>query len=160
MCNTNVERKLQAGSTEQWQPIPGYGNYYEVSNQGRVRSVARSVDVFNVAVGKTHQQHYRGQLKSISAEKNGLLRVKLNYQGKRHQRNVARLVASAFVDGEQPGYSVGYIDGGRSNCNSSNLYWYNRKGNPLFGKAMAAGREPVLLIAAADLPSTGGVDHA
>jgi len=61
------------GDTEQWRPIPGYGNYYEVSDHGRIRSVARSVEVFNVAIGKSHQHPYRGQLKSISAEKNGLL---------------------------------------------------------------------------------------
>ena len=143
------------GDTEQWLPIAGYGDCYEVSNLGRVRSLSRYITNADGA-----HRFYRGQLKSTSAELNGLVRVKLSFEGKRYQRNLARLVASAFVDGEQPDYSVGYIDGDRSNCRADNLYWYNRKGNPLFGKAMAAGSDPVLLINAADLPSTGGGDHA
>ena len=131
MLPQKIEPTTANTQREQWKDIPGYDGAYQVSDQGRVRSVDRYVDIENRATGHKYQNFYEGLIISRKVEgKSGLLRVKLSYKGKRSECYVARLVAAAFVDGQEPGYLVGYTDGDRWNVAADNLHWYNPRKQP------------------------------
>ena len=75
-------------SHEKWKAIPGYEGFYEVSDQGRVRSLDRIV---------SNGRRIKGQFLSPSRVRGGHLRVDLRKNGKREYIFVHRLVLLAFV---------------------------------------------------------------
>lgn len=96
---------------EQWKPVVGYEEYYEVSNIGRVR---------------------RKQTDKILKPRisNGYFLVDLRVGGKRKYHRVHRLVAYAFVGVQPTGkHEVRHFDGDKKNNNSNNLSWGTRKDN-------------------------------
>lgn len=81
---------------ERWKPIDGYDGYYEVSDQGRVRSLPRV------------QKNKRGQVRNYSgkllgeegfgyADKFGYRSVILCVDSKQVRYKIHRLVANAFI---------------------------------------------------------------
>lgn len=109
---------------ELWKPIPGHVGEYEVSNTGRVRSVARMVrrdpyPPFKVA----------GRILAVTLDGDGYSKVAL---GRKSQRKIHRLVAEAFI--ENPGKlpEVDHIDTNKQNCAASNLRWCTRRENAHF----------------------------
>lgn len=74
--------------TERWETIPGFEDY-EVSDQGRVRSKARTVTVIRKVPAKV--------LKTQTNDKGSSTTVVLTKDGKRHGVSVGRLVLLAFV---------------------------------------------------------------
>lgn len=74
--------------SEQWRPIAGYEGIYEVSDQGRVRSLDRTLS-------DGHRR--QGQLLKPRAKRSGHLFVSLCWARAEKQEMVHRLVASAFV---------------------------------------------------------------
>jgi hypothetical protein len=96
---------------EQWKPVVGYEEYYEISNIGRVR----------------RRQTGRILKPRIS---NGYFLVDLRVRGKRKYHRVHRLVAYSFI-GIQPTlkHEVRHFDGNKQNNNSNNLSWGTREDN-------------------------------
>ena len=87
---------------ENWKPIPGYEDYYEVSDLGRVRSLDRVVPH-----PRLKSQFVKGRIlkQKILSNKNTIsdtpmidLQVSLSKDGKQHYHNVRRLVYSAFIE--------------------------------------------------------------
>lgn len=101
-------------SVEVWKPVVGYEGLYEVSNQGRVRSVPRWS-----CKGKGRRWVQGGVLKPTT-EKNGYQVVSI--KGALHK--VHRLVMNAFC-APAPDWStmVNHIDGNPSNNQLANLEW-------------------------------------
>lgn len=93
---------------ELWAPVEGYLGHYEVSNEGRVRSIKRIEPLI---------------LKVFLATGTGYPSVSLWIEGKGQRVAVHRLVALAFVPGWSPGLQVRHMDGDRTNNNSNNLQW-------------------------------------
>lgn len=73
---------------ETWKAIPGYEGFYEVSDQGRVRSLDRTV---------SDGRRVKGQFLSPDRGRYGHLRVTLQKNGKIERILVHRLVLQAFV---------------------------------------------------------------
>ena len=73
---------------ENWKAIPGYEGFYEVSDQGRVRSLDRIV---------AHGRSRKGQFLSPDRGHRGHLQVTLYKNGKRERMFVHRLVLLAFI---------------------------------------------------------------
>lgn len=101
--------------TEEWKEIEGYGGFYFVSNLGRVKSVVNGEE----------------KLLTITKMQTGYRKVILSRHGKRRNCTVHRLVAKAFVDGYQDGYTVNHIDENKDNNMAENLEWCSSRENTL-----------------------------
>jgi hypothetical protein len=100
---------------EQWLPIVGYEQNYEVSDYGRVRSIARPACA--------------GGLLALSPTKQGYARTSLWQRGKRASFLVHRLVLEAFNGPCPNGLEAAHLNGNRSDNALSNLIWATRKEN-------------------------------
>lgn len=98
---------------EIWRDICGYEGFYQVSNQGHIRSVDRVCNGVRV----------KGIAKNPSTNRDGYLFVNLRRNGKQRMLLVHRLVAQAFVDNKQRKPEINHIDGDKSNNNAKNLEW-------------------------------------
>jgi hypothetical protein len=105
--------------TEQWRPVVGYEGLYEVSNQGRVRSLDRAVRHHRGGV-----QQRKGHIKRQSTLKNGYLGTALCKGGKEVQKKVHILVAEAFLP-PRPEWSnmVNHINKDPADNRAENLEW-------------------------------------
>jgi len=99
-------------TVELWRAIPEWEGVYEVSNQGRVRSLDRTVE----AMG---EYEVKGRILAQADNGTGYLWVNLHKNGKGKQHYVHRLVYSAFVSDIKD--VINHIDKDRTNNHLSNL---------------------------------------
>lgn len=106
-------------NAEQWKPVVGFEGWYEVSNQGRVRSVDRQIK------GKAYSSRilYQGVIGS------GYRTVNLYKAGKRTTRTVHSLVAEAFIGKRPLGADICHGLNGVSDNSPSNLRYGTRTEN-------------------------------
>lgn len=105
---TDIEVMNMCIVSEEWRPVKGFEEFYEVSNLGGVRN------------SKT--------LRLVLPQPNhkGYLRVQLYTQpGSRLRKHcrVHRLVAEAFIRDPLPGEQIDHIDGNKQNNCATNLEW-------------------------------------
>lgn len=100
---------------ERWLPIPGYEGSYEVSDQGRVRSLDR--------VDRTGHRWQGRMIRLHPVSERGYLKATLYRDGKGSQRLVHRLVLEAFVGPCPEGMEACHGDGDTTNNELSNLRW-------------------------------------
>lgn len=106
-------------TTENWKQIPGWEGYYEVSDQGRVRSLTRDVMLRNGRI-----RRYAGKVLSLTEERGGYQHVSLRRPGVKVMGRVHRLVLTAFKSPPpDPNCEACHIDGNPQNNTLSNLYW-------------------------------------
>lgn len=106
---------------EQWLPIPGTGDNYEVSDMGNVRSVDRMVKP------KSRQPYFRkGRPLSPISNRRGYFGL---FLGQSKREYVHRLVLLAFIGEEANRPEVNHKDGNKSNNCLSNLEWVTRQEN-------------------------------
>lgn len=111
--------------TETWLPIPGWEGYYEVSTDGRVRSLRAA-----------------GRELTRSLSSSGYLTVTLSRDGSSGTRTVHSLVAEAFIGPRPEGQHVCHNDGTRTNNAASNLRYDSPSANLL--DAVAHGTHALL----------------
>lgn len=109
--------------TEQeiWKPIAGFEGCYEISNLGRVKSLAR--------VSKDGKQLRNVPERILIQAKTNYPSVSLWKAGKLKVIKVHRLVATAFIDNPEAKPEVNHIDADRFNNKVSNLEWVTRQEN-------------------------------
>lgn len=111
--------------TERWLPIPNWEGLYEVSDQGRVRSLDR-------VVSHAHSGRYTVLGKLLKQGKCGpYSRVALCRPGERCDMKVHRAVLLAFVGPCPEGREGCHRDGNPGNNTLENLYWGTRSENCL-----------------------------
>lgn len=99
----------------EWRPIPGWEDRYEVSNDGRIRSVT-----ITSRRGDTRQ----GRERAACTAAIGYLMVPLYRDGKQVPMLVHRAVALAFIGPPPyPKAQVDHVDGDRTNNRDTNLRW-------------------------------------
>lgn len=119
---------------EIWKPITGYEGKYEVSNQGRVKSLSRTI-----CCGR-NKRTVRNVGERIISTKNishGYKKTDLFKGNIRKQFFVHRLVAYAFVPNPLKKPNVNHLDGNKLNNRAENLEWVTQKEN--IHHAMASG---------------------
>lgn len=121
-----------------WKPIQGYEGFYEVSSEGRVRSLRgkkpRLLNINKTVAGYPHV----GLVKRVD----GLRR--------RFWYSVHRLVAAAFIGPCPDGYVVNHKDEDKANNLVSNLEYVTRRENNVYGSRIerisSLTRKPVVRI--------------
>ena len=108
---------------EIWKPVVDYEGAYEVSNIGRVRSVARVIRLKN------------GKLKPIKERIlspflcKGYYAVRLSSKGEVHAKLTHRLVAQAFIPNPEGKPQIDHIDTNILNNKVENLRWVTNQEN-------------------------------
>jgi hypothetical protein len=103
---------------EQWRPIPGYEGLYEVSNLGRVRSLARIVAY---ADGRRKPIAARILRPGRAGRERCYLFVQLSRDGKAKGRYIHDLVLLAFVGPKPAGMLVKHGPNGSADNGLANL---------------------------------------
>lgn len=108
----------------------GWEGFYEVSSEGRVRSLDRTVVVRCGA--RPYVRRMKGRVLRQNRKRNGYLQVELSRVGEPPSyRNVHRLVLAAFEGPGPEGYEVCHNDGTRANNRLENLRYDTRSNNHL-----------------------------
>lgn len=110
---------------EQWRDIPGYEGRYQVSDQGRVRSLARVVKLLN-RWGAPGSRRVPGRVLQSGSCK-GYRIVNLSVEGNARTQQVHRLVALAFLPGH--GEVVNHINSLKDDNRLANLEWASKSYN-------------------------------
>ena len=118
------------GKTEVWKPVIGYEGFYEVSNNGRVRSIDR------VVFQQGRIQKYKGAIMSQYLRNNGYYSVRLSIGNKKKTFSVHRLVAKAFIPNNNNYPCINHKDEVKTNNNVENLEWCTIKYNVNYGTAI------------------------
>src|SRR5271157_2701204 len=120
-CDTGEHVYCLDGET--WKDIPGYENFYQASDLGRIRSVSR------VIVQKCSRNFtFKGRILNQSLS-NGYWHVGTTVDGKHEHHYVHELVALTFIGPRPKGQQVRHGNKG-SQCNEAlNLSYGTRKEN-------------------------------
>lgn len=123
-------------ASEHWLPVPGWEGYYEVSDQGRARSLDREIVSLPSSLRPDLRRRCRGQELKLTRRRTpkgrpARVTVRLNGDGRRKEFAVHRLVLSAFV-GPCPAGMEGCHNNGNAfdNC-LQNLRWDTTSENNL-----------------------------
>jgi hypothetical protein len=109
---------------EIWKDIPGYEGKYQVSSEGRVKSV----DCFD-----SRGHHVRERIRSFCHNRNGYLYVNLSKNGKPKNILVHRLVAEAFIKNPHNYETVNHINEIKTDNRVCNLEWMTLADNLRYG---------------------------
>ena len=114
--------------TEIWKPIPGYEGYYEVSDQGRVRSLER-------VISDTRGRKYvlPGRILRLRIDRKGRVKYILTKDRKRDNCSAHRLVAITFIPNPDNLPEVNHKDENPKNNRVENLEWCTSEYNRLYG---------------------------
>ena len=116
---------------EIWKDIKGYEGLYQVSNEGRVKSLARWIDGVNY--GKPCKKYRKEKIMNQQEVKGGYMRVALCKKNKHHSYQVHRLVYETF-EGDIPNdLQVNHIDENKKNNCLENLNLMTPKENMNWG---------------------------
>lgn len=116
---------MNATRNESWKPVVGFEGRYEVSDQGRVRTVPRRARRGKGTIP------VKAKTKSLYLDKSGYWRVSLSDENQVRTQLVHRLVALAFLGPEEDGHEVRHIDGDPGNAELTNLRWGSHSDNEL-----------------------------
>ena len=111
-------------SSREWRSVDGYNHSYEVSNDGCVRSIGRTVKHRYGGM-----RNFPGKILKQRTDHRGYWMVSLWVQGKAVNCMTHRLVAAAFCDNPESKPFVNHKDGDKSNSHADNLEWVTQSEN-------------------------------
>lgn len=110
---------------EVWKDIIGYEGYYQVSNMGRIKSLAR-----NIYNKKGNFQRFKKEtIKALKVNTDGYHAITLSVNCNDKTIGVHRLVAQAFIPNPENLLEVNHLDCNRKNNNVENLEWCTHQEN-------------------------------
>jgi hypothetical protein len=115
--------------SELWKNVIGYEGIYQVSNMGKIKSLART---FYSGKKYTNRKDAPEQIISTTTGKDGYIRVTFKAKPLLPKTFlVHRLVAEAFIDNPKEALLVNHINGIKSDNNTDNLEWVSPSENNL-----------------------------
>lgn len=135
---------------ENWKPVQGWECLYEVSDAGRVRSLA-FMQRYVLRNGEPAFRRTSERVLVARANNRGYLMVKFSRDYKGYGFLVHRLVAQAFLPNPDAHHEVNHKDGIKENCRAGNLEWCTRSHNKLHAVAAGLNTQAVRVVD----PSTG-----
>jgi hypothetical protein len=114
-------------AAEQWRAIAGWEGFYEVSDCGRVRSVARTIT--NCNGGLVNYRSRMLKLSPVDPIRTPHLRVVLRKQGSRQDAQVHRLVLETFVGPCPEGMEACHWNDDPTDNRVDNLRWASKSDN-------------------------------
>lgn len=118
---------------EVWKDIRGYEGLYQISNIGRVKSLARRTSCKGVLGDGDTREVPEKVLRCNTV--NGYRYASLSKDGHAKVFRVHRLVAFAFIgDPPSPEYQVNHKDGNKTNNTVENLEWVTPRDNTLHAR--------------------------
>ena len=109
---------------ELWKDVKGYEGKYQVSTQGHVRSLNRTV-----TNSRGRKQSFKEKLLKPEQLYDGYERVCLYLKGKRKRIRVATLVFETFIGPIQEGLEIDHINGNNRDNRPENLRCCSHKDN-------------------------------
>ena len=103
-------------ANELWKPVKGFEGFYEVSSEGRVRSVDR-IDA--------RGQHRKSKIMSVKKIQN-TKKVTFFRDGKSKTFTLRKLVADAFLEKPKANEKLVCVDGNPDNVCPENLKWQKK----------------------------------
>ena len=103
-------------ANELWKPVKGFEGFYEVSSEGRVRSVDR-IDA--------RGQHRNSKIMSVKKIQN-TKKVTFFRDGKNKTFTLRKLVADAFLETPKANEKLVCVDGNPDNVCAENLKWQKK----------------------------------
>lgn len=110
--------------TEIFVPIIGYEGYYEISNHGRVKALAKT---FTIGLGR--KQSLPDFIMKGGIGSHGYHSVSLQVNGLNRTFTTHRLVAKYFINRVEGKNLVNHKDGNKLNNYFENLEWTDHSGN-------------------------------
>lgn len=133
--------------TEEWKPVSGYEERYEVSSLGRVRTSSRTGFHPKNKHGKAHIFKVSQRLKAISKDRYGYGTTSVSDGTLKKTVTVHTLVAKTFLLSSWfPGATVNHKDGNKLNNEVGNLEWVSMRDNirhawKFLGRVSLAGKD-------------------
>lgn len=106
-----------------WENIPNYEGFYEISCNGIVRSIKRSIQIKNT------YRTYPSKIISTRINNSGYLEVRLSKNGKTKTTFVHRLLAQTFIPNPCEKKIVNHKNGIKQDNSLSNLEWVTQSEN-------------------------------
>ena len=132
---------------EVWKDIEGTSGRYQVSNHGRIKSVARVIEQKRHDIDSSFRRSWPEKILKQSTDSYGYKVVSINVPGKNRTNKVHRLVAQAFLSNDNKLDQINHIDGDKANNSLNNLEWCTAKQNSIhrskvlgFGSGSSNGR--------------------
>lgn len=116
---------------EIWKHVQGYEGYYEISNKGRTKSLAR------IVISRNKPRHLKERILSVRKHHrynyvSAAVLLHKDREGKETQ--VSRLVAQAFINNPENKPCVNHIDNNATNNVYTNLEWVTHRENMDYAK--------------------------
>lgn len=115
---------MDKNNSEVWKDVQGFKGYYQVSNEGNVRSVDRT---------NKDGRKYKGRQLSLRTDHRGYKDVMLYKEGIAKRVKVHRLVAEAFIPNPNNLPQVNHLNEVKDDNNVSNLEWITDIDNKNYG---------------------------
>lgn len=109
---------------EIWKDVVGFEEYYQVSNLGRVKSLARSTNYKNIGTAWRKERIRKPKLSNT-----GYYEVALAKEHKTYYKRVHRLVAEAFIPNPDNLPYINHINEIKTDNRVENLEWCTPKYN-------------------------------
>ena len=133
---------------EIWKDVPGFEGRYQVSDQGRVKSLS-FMQRYLLRNGREAYRRVKERIRKPKRNNSGYLTVSLQLDNVETTALVHRLVAFVFVPGH--GRTVNHKDGVKKNNAAANLEWASYTENHLHAVKMGLNTQAVRVIH----PTTG-----